>query len=313
MFNLNKRIIRQALELSPVATVIVDLKTHPKPVVFVNQAFEALSGYDAGELIGHPWSELLADESGAHETATEMQAGQIAVLNCHPRLGVADELRLDMLPLYDQPGTPRYWVGTEHHLMHPEENDHDAERDALLAVLRDARMHLRRLDGRDSATGVLNRRAFDDLLGRDWVMARREKREISVLVMRVDGFPAYREVFGRHAADSCMAKVAHAITGSLRRGGDLAARFSDDQFVVLIGHSDKSQAQSMADKIAAKVRGLSIHHPRSSVDRFVTVSIGLAAAVPSGASAPAELVEQAVAALPEAAAGNLNVASLPGS
>jgi len=264
MFNLDKRIILQALDLSPVATIIVDLKTHDQPVVYLNQAFEALSGYDAGELIGHPWNELLADEAEGDQAS-----GQLARLNCHPRLGVADELRLDMLPLYDQPGAPRYWVGTEHHLMHPEENDADSERDALLAVLRDARMHLRRLEGRDSATGLLNKRAFDDLLGRDWIMARREKREVSIMILRVEGFAAYREVFGRHAADSCMAKVAHAITGSLRRAGDLSARFSDDQFIVLAGHCNESQAQTMASKIAAKVRGLSIHHPRSPVDRFV--------------------------------------------
>ncbi len=288
MFNLNKRIIRQALDLSPVATIIVDLKTHPQPVVYVNQAFEALSGYDAGELIGHPWSELQAEGANG-----DIDPEQVVRLNCHPRLGVADELRLDMLPLYDKPGTPRYWVGTEHHLMHPEEDDADVERDALLSVLRDARMHLRRLDGRDSATGVLNRRAFDDLLGRDWIMARREKREVSIMLLRVDGFAAYREVFGRHSADSCMAKVAHAITGSLRRAGDLTARHSDGQFVVLAGHCNEAQAATLAEKIAAKVRGLSIHHPRSTVERFVTVSHSVASAMPTATLSAIELLGKA--------------------
>ena len=61
MFNLNKRILEQALDLSPVATVIVDLKAKPTQIVYVNQAFEALSGFDGGELRGHSWQELLAD------------------------------------------------------------------------------------------------------------------------------------------------------------------------------------------------------------------------------------------------------------
>ena len=121
--------------MSPLATLIVDLKTHPKPVVYVNQAFEALSGYDAGELIGHPWSELLSDAIDEGE----LQPGDTAQLNCHPRLGVADQLCLDMLPLYDQPGIPRYWLGTESQQSVADLADRDSERDALLSVLRDAR------------------------------------------------------------------------------------------------------------------------------------------------------------------------------
>ena len=81
-----------------------------------------------------------------------------------------------------------------------------------------------------------------DIMLAPMVMARREKRLLSVVILRVDGFKAYREVFGRHAADSCLGKVAHAITGSLRRAGDLAARYSDDQFIVLVGNSDKKAA-----------------------------------------------------------------------
>jgi diguanylate cyclase (GGDEF)-like protein len=289
MFNLNKRIIRQALDLSPVATVIVDLESHPKPVVYVNQAFEALSGYEATELIGHPWSELLSNSSD-----DEVTVGQLAQLNCHPRLGVADELSLEMLPLYDKPGAPRYWLGTERPQISKEMAGQDAEREALLGVLRDARMHLRRLDGRDSATGVLNRRAFDDMLQRDWVMAGREKRNLGLMILRVEGFDAYREVYGRHAADSCLCKVAHAITGSLRRAGDLVARFSDDQFVVLIGNSEEVNASRLAESMAAKVRGLSIHHPRSPVDRFVTVSFGVASVVPSKTQNASTLIDQAV-------------------
>ena len=171
MFNLNKRIIRQALDLSPVATVIVDLKTKPHRLVYVNQAFEAVSGYDAGELINHSWDELLAKSDD--EAVAE---GQIAYVECHPRLGVAEQICMELLPLYHQPGVPQYWVGTERELSPVELDEQDNERDALLSVLRDARMHLRRLDGRDSATGMLNRRTFDDLFRRDWVMARREQR-----------------------------------------------------------------------------------------------------------------------------------------
>ena len=286
MFELGKNVIKQALDLSPVATVIIDRNAPSAMVTYVNHAFEAMSGFDSAELVGQPWEQLLVGKDDPEKK------GHRAELECHPRLGVSEKLTFEMLPLYDRPGTPRYWVGTERQ-SDPETQGDDSEREALLGVLRDARMHLRRIEGRDSATGIVNRRAFDDIFQRDWVMARREKRSVGIMLFRLDAFDGYREVFGRHAADSCLYKVAHAITGSLRRGGDLAARFSDDQFAVLIAEDDESRVSEFAGSIAEKVRGLAIHHPRSLVDRFVTVSYGFAAMVPADAATTATLIEAA--------------------
>ena len=291
--------MKQALDLSPVATVIVDLKTHPHPVMYVNQAFEALSGYDAAELIGQSWDKLVdgAPAAAGSEPCT-------ARLNCHPRLGATEHLQFDLLPLYDRPGQPRFWLATEHKVLATELQEDDGEREALLTVLRDARMHLRRLDGRDTATGVLNRRAFEDLLQRDWVMARREQRSLAALVFEMDGYEGYRDVFGRHAADACLRKVAHAITGSMRRAGDLTARIAEDRFVVLMGEADRAQAEDLAQQIASRVRGLAIHHPRSLRDRFVTVSFGVASMVPGSGNSGLELLEAAEAGVGKAAPGD---------
>lgn len=286
MFDLEKNVLRQALDSAPVATVIIDRNATVAVIAYVNHAFEAMSGFDVAELVGQPWGALLVGEDDSPTSE------HIAELECHPRLGVSDQLRLEILPLYDRPGTPRYWVGTERQT-EPDNRVDDSEREALLGVLRDARMHLRRLDGRDSATGILSRRAFDDIFQRDWVMARREQRSLGIMLFRLDAFDGYREVFGRHAADSCLYKVAHAITGSLRRAGDIAARFSDDQFAVLITEDNEEMVSGFAASIAGKVRGLSIHHPRSLVDRFVTVSYGFAAMVPAEAATANTLVEAA--------------------
>jgi diguanylate cyclase (GGDEF)-like protein len=195
-----------------------------------------------------------------------------------------------MIPLYDRPGIPRYWMGSEQRPVAAEQVGADNEREILLAVLRDASMQLRRLDGRDSVTGVLNRRAFDELLQRDWVMARREQRSLSAILLRLDDFADYREVYGRHAADSCLRKVLHAITGSLRRGGDLVARYGDDRFVVLLNGGEEEHVARLADQIAARVRGLSIHHPRSAQGRFMTASYGLSHMRPDAKNSPEKLL-----------------------
>lgn len=292
MFNLNRSILRQALDLSPVATIIVDTRKPFAEVVYANQAFEAMSGFDVAELVGCRWDRLLA----AGQTS-EFDCDRAMAIQCHHRLGVSDCISLNMLPLFDQPGTPRFWMGVERPAYQAEETAGDTERDALFAVLRDARVHLRRLDGRDSATGILSRRAFDDILDRDWALAQRDQRALTLILFKLDCFDEYRQVFGRHAADACLQKVAHALTGSLRRASDLVARFGDDEFSVLVAQSDESKVREFSLAIAAKVRGLSIHHPRSSVDRFITVTCGVASAVPGGTDTVSTLIEKAEAAL----------------
>jgi diguanylate cyclase (GGDEF)-like protein len=298
MFNISKLVLKQALDLSPVATIIVDLTSTGHPVVYVNSAFEALSGFDAGELLGMSWDELQTDfDNAPHDGDTVSRIGERAAIACHPRLGAAEQLVLEMMPLYDRPGAPRYWMGAE--MRQPQQNDaiSDSERDTLLAVLRDARMQLRRLDGRDSATGVLNRRAFEEMLERDWLMARREQRNLSSILFRLNDFAEYRDVYGRHAADSCLRKVLHAITGCLRRGGDLAARYADDRFVILLNGMDEQEVDLLADQIAARVRGLSIHHPRATRGRFITVTYGLSHVLPAADNSAEQLLASAVADL----------------
>jgi len=305
MFNLNRSILRQALDLSPVATIIVDTRKPSPEVVYANQAFEAMSGFDVAELVGCRWDRLASGEQ-----AGEFDCERAVDVQCHHRLGVSDCITLHMLPLFDQPGTPRFWMGLERRDLASDANGGDNERDALLGILRDARVHLRRLDGRDSTTGILNRRAFDDILDRDWALAQRDQRALTLILFRLDCFDEYRQVFGRHAADACLQKVAHAITGSLRRASDLVARFADDQFGVLVAQSDEAKVREFSATIAAKVRGLSIHHPRSSVDRFITVTCGVASAVPGSSDTVGKLIDRATDALGRESDSNQSLGAL---
>ena len=78
-----------------------------------------------------------------------------------------------------------------------------------------------------------------------------------------------------------------------RSSGDFAARYGSDQFAVLVGSADESQALELAERVAQKVRNLSIHHPRSPVARFVTVSYGVASEIPAWTAASTTIFDQA--------------------
>jgi diguanylate cyclase (GGDEF)-like protein len=142
------------------------------------------------------------------------------------------------------------------------------------ALLR-ARRRVRDLSRDDLVTGLLNEVAFREVLAHDWAVASREKSSLALGSFVLDDFAAYVEVFGRHAADSCLRRVAQALRRHLRRASDVAARITvgEGEHLVVLSHaSDQNGLDSFAGRIAVAVRDLGIHHPRSKASRFVTVS-----------------------------------------
>ena len=143
--------------------------------------------------------------------------------------------------------------------------------DMQQALLR-ARRRIRDLSRDDPVTGLLNEAAFRDVLAHDWAVAARENASLALVCFTLDNFDAYREVFGRHGADTCIRRVGGAIKRFLQRASDVAARIGDDKLVVLSHSSEKPGVQEFAGRIADAVRELGLHHPRSETEKFVTVS-----------------------------------------
>jgi diguanylate cyclase (GGDEF)-like protein len=142
------------------------------------------------------------------------------------------------------------------------------------ALLR-ARRRVRDLSRDDPVTGLLNETAFREVLAHDWAVASRERGSLALVSFALDDFSAYLDVFGRHAADSCLRRVSQALRRHLRRASDVAARITTErgEFLVVLSHaSEKSGLEVFATRIAVAVRDLGLHHPRSKSSRFVTVS-----------------------------------------
>ncbi|MBT8444420.1 MAG: GGDEF domain-containing protein, partial [Gammaproteobacteria bacterium] len=193
-------------------------------------------------------------------------------------------------PLFELPGKPAFWLLTV--LSAADSNEVGAEA-ALRDALQDARRKIKRLERTDSATGVPNEEAFNEILHRDWAIARREQRRLGVVLFCVDFLEEYRHSLGRHATDSVLRKVAHAINGSLRREGDFGARVGDDRFAVVLGTADEAQVRDFAERVVKKVSSLAIPHPKSPVARNITISCGYASEVPEWTSVCNTLLENA--------------------
>lgn len=283
MKDIDKNILIQALDHLPVGTLIVDARQEHWPVIYMNSIIGQLTGLDTGTLVGCPWRGLLVDPEELAPQRERLLGSPALVVRqlkqrWQSRSGDPVEMALQVSPLFARPGQPAYWLITVD--ADPGGEEGSGTDDTLRTALRDAQLRLRQLDRSDAITGLASRQAFLEVVQRDWAVASREQRRISVIVFQVDALDRYRDLYGKHAADSCVRKIGHAITGSLRRTGDVAARVADNRFAALVGNAEDGDARAFAAQIARKVRELAVHHPRSPTGRYVTVSVGLASEVP---------------------------------
>jgi diguanylate cyclase (GGDEF)-like protein len=119
-----------------------------------------------------------------------------------------------------------------------------------------------------------------DMLTRDWSIAQRDGRTVTLMRFEIDSWPEYREIFGRVASDNVLRQVGRTIAAVTKRASDVVAKTARDEFLVLGVSMEPMAALGFAEQILARVRSLSVHHPRSSAGRFLTVSAGVVTATP---------------------------------
>lgn len=131
----------------------------------------------------------------------------------------------------------------------------------------------------DALTGLANRRAFDQTLGREWLRTRRDSAEMSLLLLDLDHFKQFNDGYGHQAGDDCLRSVAHCIRSLLLRPGDLACRYGGEELAVILGGTGREGAEHMAERLRAGVEALRIPHAYNGGNAVVTVSIGAATAM----------------------------------
>jgi two-component system chemotaxis family response regulator WspR len=176
------------------------------------------------------------------------------------------------------------------------------ELEALKAKLEEQNATLERISVQDGLTGVANRRHFDDRLERAWRRSMRDGAPMSLVMIDVDHFKAYNDLFGHPGGDDGLRAVAGALQTVINRPDDLLARYGGEEFVAILPSTDSAGAAQVAEAMRAAVSGLGIPHPKSSTGRL-TISLGVATARATAAASPGSLVEMADARLYEAKRG----------
>jgi diguanylate cyclase (GGDEF)-like protein len=150
----------------------------------------------------------------------------------------------------------------------------------------------------DRSSGLSTPEHLLEVLRRDWSIAQRDGRTVTVMRFDVDGCRDYHEVFGRGATENALRQVARTIAACMRRSGDVVARLADGEYLAFAVSLEPEAGCQHAERIVARVRDLAILHPRSPTGRYLTVSAGVVSSVPprdAGSEVLIAAVQRAVA------------------
>lgn len=191
-------------------------------IVFVNDAFEDISGYGRREVLGRP-SSLLHGPGTDGEAVARMRLGFLSQAPFREELlhttrgGVPFWVELDMIPIRNPAGRLTHWVSIE--------------RD--VTVRKQAEQSIHRLAYFDALTGLPNRPLLMDRLQAELAAATRDGVLGAVLFVDLDNFKNINDARGHAVGDAFLQVVAQRLA-TVVRAQDTLARLGGDEFVILM-------------------------------------------------------------------------------
>lgn len=159
---------------------------------------------------------------------------------------------------------------------------------------------LNQLAERDGLTGLYNRRAFDEYMERIWRQSRRENTPITVMLIDIDHFKAYNDMYGHQAGDDALKQVAAVISSAVQRPLDIAARYGGEEFALVLYGPATDYVTNLPEMLREDVLHLGTVHEGATHTKFLTVSIGVAVVSPDAGRSQAGAIQMADEALYQA-------------
>jgi len=150
---------------------------------------------------------------------------------------------------------------------------------------------------RDGLTGLYNRRMFDNLTSRLWLQAQRNQEALQVILVDIDHFKAYNDLYGHQAGDNCIRRVASIIARATKRPFDFCARYGGEEFALVLYAPSGTDPTALPERIRRETMALGIPHAHAEAAEVLTISIGSATAQPGTKRSLAGLIQTADEAL----------------
>jgi diguanylate cyclase (GGDEF)-like protein len=156
-----------------------------------------------------------------------------------------------------------------------------------------AKQRITLLSQTDDLTGLLNMRAFNNVLEKEIARVTRYAQPFTVIMIDVDGLKSVNDQYGHTTGSRLITTIAQSIKDSVRTT-DVLARYGGDEFVVLMTHTSTEHARMAAERIRAAIHNTAFDMKGNRIS--TTVSIGIAS-FPEGVAEAAEVLDKADIAL----------------
>jgi diguanylate cyclase (GGDEF)-like protein/PAS domain S-box-containing protein len=250
---------------------VADATLPELPLIYVNPAFEVMTGYKFEEIQGNNCRFLQGNDReqpglAQIREALRTQSGGVALVKNYRKDGTHFWNELSLSPVFDRTGALTRFVGIQMDVTARVEAEKALVESKRL--LSEANAQLAQLSVTDSLTELKNRRAFDERLGIALSLARRTGRTFTVALMDVDHFKRINDEHGHLAGDDVLRELARLLRRSLRLE-DFAARYGGEEFVILL-------EENSADAMTWSNRFYKLLSQVSWAYGAVTVSTGIA-------------------------------------
>jgi diguanylate cyclase (GGDEF)-like protein len=147
------------------------------------------------------------------------------------------------------------------------------------------RRELHRMAQTDSLTGLLNRRAFEEILARELRRSQHAATPLAILLVDIDRFKNVNDTWGHQAGDVVIRRVALALRDNLRPGDPLS-RFGGEEFLILLRDATTEQSAEVAERICANIAAL------AGLPGSIQLTVSIGVALSHLADTPEELLRR---------------------
>ncbi|MBL1422358.1 MAG: PleD family two-component system response regulator [Alphaproteobacteria bacterium] len=127
---------------------------------------------------------------------------------------------------------------------------------------------------KDALTGMHNRRYIDTNLNKQFILALKNNKPLSLLLLDIDKFKNVNDSYGHDIGDEILIEFADRIATSVR-GIDITARLGGEEFVVLLPNTDNETALGIAERLRANIADAPFTDLTNCVDLNISMSIGV--------------------------------------
>jgi diguanylate cyclase (GGDEF)-like protein len=131
----------------------------------------------------------------------------------------------------------------------------------------------------DTLTSMHNRRYFNLVYERELKRAKRTHSYITFMMLDIDFFKQYNDTYGHIEGDYALKSVAKVLKDTLQRPSDFVFRLGGEEFGVLLTQTDESSSAKLARDIGNAIKAREIKHSESKVNKYLTISIGIACCI----------------------------------